>query len=98
MASSDTVKAAEASASSDLPKSDQLGGKIGSANKPTRASSQTKYNRAIARLDYYRALDRATQLMQHALDLRERLTFGLDLGDMVDEVHRFKRAISVWRR
>jgi hypothetical protein len=43
MASSDTAKAAEASASSDLPESDQLGGKIGSANKPTRAASQIKF-------------------------------------------------------
>jgi hypothetical protein len=42
-------------------------------------------------------LDCDTALMQRAIDLRERLWFGLDLDDMRAEVAAFKRACSNFR-
>ena len=55
------------------------------------------HNRMIARLDWARSrVDRATELMQHALDLREQLGSGLDLEAMRDQVDAFKRAVAVY--
>jgi hypothetical protein len=53
----------------------------------------------IAQLDLARArLDRATDLMSRALDLREALEWGLDLDDMAREVESFKRDVTRYKR
>ena len=44
-----------------------------------------------------RRLNRGTYLLGHALDLRERLWWGLDLDAMTAEVDQFRRACMAWR-
>jgi hypothetical protein len=54
---------------------------------------------ALKALDAARCrLDAATDLLNQATDLRERLWFGFDLDLMVDEVRAFKRACDAYRR
>lgn len=102
MASSETEKPAPAVARTGLQNPDRSGGLIDQTSTPNCAASQTKllprhHNRALARLAYYRdRVDLATSLMQHALDLREQLTFGLDLDEMRDQVDALKRAVAVY--
>jgi hypothetical protein len=53
----------------------------------------------LAQLDAARRrVDRATELLERSLDLRERLQWGLDLDDMVEEVRVFKRDCRVFAR
>ena len=56
------------------------------------------HNRLLARLDYYRArVDRASELMQRALDLREQLTWGgIDIDAMRDQVDALRRGIAAY--
>jgi hypothetical protein len=56
------------------------------------------HNRLLARLDYYSArVDRATQLMQHALDLREQLTWGgIDIDAIRDQVDALRRGVAAY--
>jgi len=42
-------------------------------------------------------LDRATELLQWSLDLREQLQWGLDLDEMTAEGAAFKCACHAWR-
>jgi len=69
------------------------------------ATAMTAVFSTIAAADTIKALDeardrldRATDLLIQALDLRERLWFGADLDLMVDEVQAFKRACDAYRR
>lgn len=52
-------------------------------------------------VDQYRLsrerLDRSVSLLNHALDLHERLWFGLDLDDMRVEVDALKYAVKAHR-
>jgi hypothetical protein len=44
-------------------------------------------------------LDRATELMEWSMDLREHLTWSVfDIDDARDEVFKFKRAVEAYRR
>jgi hypothetical protein len=56
-------------------------------------------HRLIAQLDRARArIDAASDLLQQAMDIRERLYFGADMDDMRDQVDEFRRDVDAHRR
>lgn len=65
----------------------------------SRDASQASQRLLVFRYRAARArVDAGLDLIDRALDLRERLYFGLDLDDMAAEVRDFKRAVEAHRR
>jgi hypothetical protein len=75
----------------------RLGGDTGTARlNASRSSSQAKQRLLVFRYRVARArLNARLDLLEQALQLRERLTFGFDLDEMVEEVRAFRR--HCWR-
>lgn len=66
---------------------------------PDTTSSFGGGNRLIARLDHARRrIDKATDLLQWSLDIREQLHWQIDADDARATVDAFKRDCRAWQR